>query len=389
MDLCSALCRRWSCFILLVAAYGFLVRRPLDRVLAERRARTTGAVEQARGAIATAEAETTAYEEKLRAAKAEIFQARDQKLKQWNAEREAALAQVRQHTQERVRGGAAGDRAERPGGAAPDRRDERRSERADPEGGTAGRRPSDGGGPVRSLRYEEVFCPAVVMAALLFAPVAHASAQEHDPQPLMADSLSYARGAVAREEQAGGGRERRVPPLAVGAQARRDARLERRAGGHGLHRRELLVLAVLVGWFLLKTLPKTFRDRTTAIQKDLVDARTATEEASARLSSVEERLSKLDEQIAAMRAQAEKDSALDEQRIKASVEEDKQKILAAAEQEIAAATALAQRQIQQYAAELAIDQAARKLVVTAETDRLLVQSFARRLMGDDSKEGHN
>jgi F-type H+-transporting ATPase subunit b len=88
-------------FILLVAAYGLLVRRPLDRILA---ARTLGAVEQARSAIAAAEAETTAYEDKLRAAKAEIFQARDQKLKQWNAEREAALAQVRQHMQERVRG---------------------------------------------------------------------------------------------------------------------------------------------------------------------------------------------------------------------------------------------------------------------------------------------
>ena len=91
-------------FILLVIAYGFLVRRPLDRVLAERRARTLGAVEQARTAIAAAESETTAYEEKLRAAKAEIFQAHDKKLKQWNAEREAALAQVRKHTQERVQG---------------------------------------------------------------------------------------------------------------------------------------------------------------------------------------------------------------------------------------------------------------------------------------------
>ncbi len=69
-------------FILLVIAYGLLVRRPLDRILAERRKRTTGAVEQARGAIAAAEAETTAYEDKLRKAKAEIFQARDQKLKQ-------------------------------------------------------------------------------------------------------------------------------------------------------------------------------------------------------------------------------------------------------------------------------------------------------------------
>jgi F-type H+-transporting ATPase subunit b len=91
-------------FILLVILYGFLVRRPLDRVLAERRARTHGAVEQARSAIAAAEAETTAYEEKLRAAKAEIFQARDKKLKQWNAEREAALALVRKHTHERIQG---------------------------------------------------------------------------------------------------------------------------------------------------------------------------------------------------------------------------------------------------------------------------------------------
>ena len=47
-------------FILLVAAYGLLVRRPLDRILAERRARTSGALEQARSAIAAAEAAAAA-----------------------------------------------------------------------------------------------------------------------------------------------------------------------------------------------------------------------------------------------------------------------------------------------------------------------------------------
>ena len=149
------------------------------------------------------------------------------------------------------------------------------------------------------------------------------------------------------------------------------------------------VLALAILWVLAKALPKMFRNRNTAIQKNLVDARTATEEANTRLNSVEERLSKLDGQIAAMQTQAEKDSAADEQRIKASVEEEKHKILAAAEQEITAATALAQRKIQQYAAELAIEQAARKLVVSAETDRLLVQGFARQLTGDDSKGGQN
>lgn len=149
------------------------------------------------------------------------------------------------------------------------------------------------------------------------------------------------------------------------------------------------VLAVVILWFMAKALPKTFRERGEAIQKHLVDARTATQEASARLSGVEERLGKLDGQIAAMRAQAEKDSALDETRIKASVEDEKHKILVAAEQEIQAATMQAQRQIQKYAAELAIEQAARKLVVSAETDRLLVQDFARRLTGDESKGGQN
>jgi F-type H+-transporting ATPase subunit b len=150
-----------------------------------------------------------------------------------------------------------------------------------------------------------------------------------------------------------------------------------------------VVLAALVGMFLVKTLPKTFRDRNSAIQKHLVDARTATEEASARLNSVEERLSKLDDQIAAMKTQSEADSVKDEARIKASVEDEKAKILAAAEQEISAATIHAQRQIQKYAAELAIEQAARKLHISAETDRLLVQNFARNLGVDESKEGQN
>jgi F-type H+-transporting ATPase subunit b len=146
----------------------------------------------------------------------------------------------------------------------------------------------------------------------------------------------------------------------------------------------ILILVVAIGYGLLKTLPKAFRNRNTAIQKHLVDARTATEEATARLSSVEERLSRLDGQIAAMRTQADADSARDEQRIKASVEDEKVKIVAAAEMEIQSATALARREIQKYAAELAIEQAARKLVVTAETDSLLVESFAHKL-GEESR----
>lgn len=141
----------------------------------------------------------------------------------------------------------------------------------------------------------------------------------------------------------------------------------------------LLVLATGVGYTLLKMLPKAFRGRSSAIQKDLVSARTATEEASARLGSVEARLAKLDDQIAAMRVEAETASKRDELRIKASVEDEKARIVAAAEAEIGAATALARREIQSYAAGLAIEHAARRLQVTAETDRLLIENFANKL----------
>jgi F-type H+-transporting ATPase subunit b len=140
-----------------------------------------------------------------------------------------------------------------------------------------------------------------------------------------------------------------------------------------------LVLVAGVGYMLLKMLPKAFRNRSSAIQKDLVSARAATEEASARLGSVEARLAKLDDQIAAMRAEAETASKRDELRIKASVEDEKARIVAAAEAEILSATTLARREIQSYAAGLAIEHAAKRLQVTAETDRLLIENFANKL----------
>jgi F-type H+-transporting ATPase subunit b len=234
--------------------------------------------------------------------------------------------------------------------------------------------------------------PALILATLLFAPAFPAIAQQAAPD----SSPSPSGGRLSTPEAQSPAKNQQVEDE---NEAYRHSATVRALGAKlGMNAEQaataftvanFIVLAILVGWFLLKTLPKTFRDRNTKIQKHLVDARTATEEASARLNSVESRLSKLDEQIAAMRAQSDKDSALDEQRIKASVEDDKQKILTAAEQEITAATVHARRQLQQYAAELAIEQAARKLVVTAETDRLLVQGFARRLTGEDLKGGEN
>jgi F-type H+-transporting ATPase subunit b len=82
-------------FVVLVAAYQLLVQGPLNRVLAERRARTEGAVENAHKAIADAEAKAAEYADKLRLARAEIFKMREQRAKQRSSEREAALDETR------------------------------------------------------------------------------------------------------------------------------------------------------------------------------------------------------------------------------------------------------------------------------------------------------
>lgn len=82
-------------FIVLVVAYQILVQGPLSKTLKERRARTEGAVEDAHKAIARAEQRAAEYANKLRQARAEVYKVREQRIKQWSAERDAALDAAR------------------------------------------------------------------------------------------------------------------------------------------------------------------------------------------------------------------------------------------------------------------------------------------------------
>jgi F-type H+-transporting ATPase subunit b len=89
-------------FIVLVLAYQMLIQGPLTATLNERKARTAGAVEAAHKAIAQAEARAGEYAEKLRQARAEIFKAREERIKQWNTERDAAVDAARRSAGARV-----------------------------------------------------------------------------------------------------------------------------------------------------------------------------------------------------------------------------------------------------------------------------------------------
>jgi F-type H+-transporting ATPase subunit b len=89
-------------FIVMVLAYQFLVQGPLTETLKQRRARTVGAIEDAQKAIEKAEARAAEYAARLRQARAEVYNVREQRVKQWNAERDASLDAARKAAGQKV-----------------------------------------------------------------------------------------------------------------------------------------------------------------------------------------------------------------------------------------------------------------------------------------------
>jgi F-type H+-transporting ATPase subunit b len=139
------------------------------------------------------------------------------------------------------------------------------------------------------------------------------------------------------------------------------------------------MVAGLVFWAAKKNLPGMFRRRTADIHKAIQEARKASEDANKRLAGIESRLSRLDAEIGAMRTAAEKEAAAEDLRIRAAAEEDARRIVESAEQEIAAATKAARRELTAYAADLAVTLATRQIHVDSPTDQALVRNFAKGL----------
>jgi F-type H+-transporting ATPase subunit b len=149
------------------------------------------------------------------------------------------------------------------------------------------------------------------------------------------------------------------------------------------------VIAAVIVWLSKKNLPGVFRNRTLAIQKAMEEARKASQDANRRLEEIGARLSKLDSEIAGMRAAAEREAAAEEERIKAAATEDARKIVDSAEQEIAAAAKSARRELTAYAADLAVSLAKKQIRVDPATDEGLLRNFAQQLSsnGGETRKG--
>jgi F-type H+-transporting ATPase subunit b len=149
------------------------------------------------------------------------------------------------------------------------------------------------------------------------------------------------------------------------------------------------ILIFVIVFFLGKTIPKALRNRTATIQKKLVEARQETETANERLTAVEAKLAKLGEEIEAVRQQSERDLVEDEKRIKQALEDERQRIVKSAEQEIESAGASAKRDLKRFAAELAVGNAAKRIELSADSDKALIERFGHDLAGQFGKGARN
>jgi F-type H+-transporting ATPase subunit b len=147
------------------------------------------------------------------------------------------------------------------------------------------------------------------------------------------------------------------------------------------------IVAVLIVLALKSNLPAMFRGRTQEIQKGMEEARRASEDANRKLQEIESRLARMNLEIGEMQKHSEHEAKAEEERIRASIEEEKNKILKSAHHEMSQATSTARRELQKYAVELAVAMAEKGIRVDANQDKALVEDFAEQLAADARRNG--
>jgi F-type H+-transporting ATPase subunit b len=147
------------------------------------------------------------------------------------------------------------------------------------------------------------------------------------------------------------------------------------------------IVAVLIILAMKANLPAMFRGRTQEIQKGMEEARRSSEAARLKLQEIESRLSRMSIEIGEMQKHAEAEAKAEEERIRASIAEEKQKILDSAQHEVTQATSAARRDLQKYAVELAVAMAEKGIRVDSNEDKLLIEDFTEQLAIEARRNG--
>jgi len=143
------------------------------------------------------------------------------------------------------------------------------------------------------------------------------------------------------------------------------------------------IVAGVVIWAFGKKLPPVFRSNAEAIRSAITKATAIKAEADKQLADAEARLARLEQDVVALRAAAEKEAAADAERIREMAKSDAEKISLAAKAEIEAAERAARMELKALAAKLAVDGAESLLAkqLTPQAQETLVTGFVASLDG--------
>jgi len=142
-----------------------------------------------------------------------------------------------------------------------------------------------------------------------------------------------------------------------------------------------LILAGGLGYLIRKNAGPFFAGRNESITREIAEARKQLAESEARARAIEERLSRLDQEIAALRETARGEMAAQAVRLEQQTGQAMRKVFTQAEQDMAAAAKSARQELKAYAAGLAVGLAEERIAgrMTQQTQRALVEAFVRNL----------
>jgi F-type H+-transporting ATPase subunit b len=143
------------------------------------------------------------------------------------------------------------------------------------------------------------------------------------------------------------------------------------------------IVAGLLVWVFKSVTPKIFRQKANSISSAIKTATSAKEEAVRQLREAEAKLARLKEEVAELRAVAQRESQAEAERIRNLTMTDAEKVEAAAQAEIEAAERAARLELKAIAANLAVDGAESLLAkqLTPQTQESLVAAFVKSLGG--------
>lgn len=143
------------------------------------------------------------------------------------------------------------------------------------------------------------------------------------------------------------------------------------------------IVAGLIAWVFLKLTPAFFRKNAETINSAITKATAAKAEAERQLREAEEKLARLQQEVAQLRATAQREAAAEAERLRAITQSDVQKVGLAAKAEIEAAERAARLELKVTAANMAVDGAESLLAkqLTPQAQESLVSSFVKSLEG--------